>query len=88
MVPLTGIAVHKLASALFLILCLIHTVMHRKKLQTKRYLLIGMILIAFISGIFGMIFDGIPIVLILHKTLSIAILPFLAVHIFIFRKKN
>ena len=55
LVPLTGIHMHKLASVLFLLLSIVHTVVYRKKLGLKRWLLLGLILISFASGLFGMI---------------------------------
>ena len=87
LVPLTGIHMHKLASVLFLLLSIVHTVAYRKKLGAKRWLLLGLILISFASGLFGMILDHIPIVLILHRVISIALVFFLAIHIFVFHKK-
>ena len=86
-VPLTGIVVHKLASVLFLLLCIIHTVVYRRKLNGKRVWLLAVILLSFLSGIFGMILDHIPLVLALHKVLSIVIVFFLAIHIFVFHRK-
>lgn len=86
-VPVTGIAVHKLASTLFLLLSLIHTIVYRKKLQVKRIGLLILIVACFLSGLFGMIFDEIPLILALHKVLSIAGIFFLAIHIFLFHKK-
>ena len=87
MVPLTGIHIHKTASVLFLLLSIVHTVTYRKKLGVKRWLLLGLILISFGTGLFGMILDHIPIVLILHRVVSIALVFFLAIHIFVFHKK-
>lgn len=87
MVPLTGIAIHKLASAFFLVLCIIHTVRYRKKLQWKRVVLLGIILLAFLSGLFGMIWDEIPVVLAFHKVISIGSVFILAIHIFVFHKR-
>ena len=87
MVPLTGIHIHKMASVLFLLLNIVHTVTYRKKLGVKRWLLLGLILISFGTGLFGMILDHIPIVLILHRVVSIALVFFLAIHIFVFHKK-
>ena len=86
MVPLTGIHIHKMASMLFLLLSIVHTVTYRKKLGVKRWLLLGLILISFGTGLFGMILDHIPIVLILHRIVSIALVFFLAIHIFVFHK--
>ncbi len=86
MAPITGVIIHKLASTLFLLLSLIHTIEYRQKLNSKKYLMLAIIFIAFISGIFGMIFDEIPIVLALHKVISIVSVAFLAIHIFV--RKN
>ena len=87
LVPLTGIHIHKLASVLFLLLSIVHTVISRKKLGLKRWLLLGLILISFATGLFGMILDQLHMVLILHRTISIALVFFLAIHIFVFHKK-
>ena len=87
LVPLTGIHIHKMASVIFLLLSLVHTVIYRKKLGLKRWLLLGSILISFASGLFGMILDQIPMVLILHRVISIMLVFFLAIHIFVFHKK-
>lgn len=87
MVPFTGIIVHKMASLLFLILCVIHTIVERKRLNGKRYALLAVIVIAFVSGILGMIFDDIPFIMAFHKMISIASVFFLAIHIFIYQKK-
>ena len=87
MAPLTGIHVHKLASVLFLLLSIVHTIVYRKKLGVKRWLLLGLIVISFATGLFGMILDQFPIILILHRCISIAVVFFLAIHIFLFHKK-
>ena len=87
MVPLTGVHIHKLASVLFLLLSIIHTIVYRKKLGAKRWLLLGLIVISFATGLFGMILDQLPIILILHRCISIALVFFLAIHIFVFHKK-
>ena len=87
LVPLTGIHIHKLASVIFLLLSIIHTIAYRKKLGAKRWLLLGLILISFASGLFGMILDQFPIVLVLHRVISIAVVFFLAIHIFVYHKR-
>ena len=87
MVPLTGVHIHKLASVLFLLLSIVHTIVYRKKLGTKRWLLLGLIVFSFATGLFGMILDQLPIILILHRCISIALVFFLASHIFVFHKK-
>jgi hypothetical protein len=87
MVPLTGVHVHKMASVIFLLLSLVHTIAYRKKLGAKRWILLGLILISFATGLFGMILDQFPIVRILHRVISIMLVFFLAIHIFVFHKK-
>ena len=87
MVPLTGVHVHKMASVLFLMLSIVHTIVYRKKLGAKRWLLLGLIVISFATGLFGMILDQFPIILILHRCISIAVVFFLAIHIFVFHRK-
>ena len=87
MVPLTGIHIHKLASTVFLLLSLVHTILYRKKLGAKRWGLLAIILISFATGLFGMILDHFPVILVLHRALSIALVFFLAIHIFLFHKK-
>lgn len=87
LVPLTGIHVHKLASTLFLLLTVVHTILYRKKLGAKRYGLLALVLVSFLTGLFGMIFDQYPLILILHRVLSIALVFFLAIHIFVFHKR-
>ena len=87
MVPLTGIHIHKLVSVVFLLLSIVHTIVYRKKLGAKRWLLLALIVISLATGLFGMILDQFPIILILHRCLSIALVFFLAIHIFVFHKK-
>jgi hypothetical protein len=87
MVPLTGVHIHKMASVIFLLLSIVHTIAYRKKLGVKRWVLLGLILVSFTTGLFGMILDQFPIVLILHRVISITLVFFLAIHIFLFHKK-
>jgi hypothetical protein len=87
MVPLTGVHIHKMASVIFLLLSIVHTIAYRKKLGAKRWVLLGLILVSFTTGLFGMILDQFPIVLILHRVISITLVFFLAIHIFLFHKK-
>lgn len=87
MVPFTGIVIHKLAATLFLICCVIHTIVRRKKLGRKKYILLFIVFIAFLSGIFGMILEEIPIMIAMHKVISVVCIFCLAVHIFIYHKK-
>lgn len=87
LVPLTGIHIHKLASVIFLLLSIIHTIDYRKKLGVKRYLLLALVIVSFVTGLFGMILDQYPAILILHRVISIAVVFFLAIHIFVFHRK-
>ena len=87
MVPLTGIHIHKMASVIFLLLSFVHTLIYRKKLGVRRWALLATVVISFVTGLFGMILDHIPTVLILHRALSIALVFFLAIHIFVFHKR-
>lgn len=87
MVPLTGVHIHKLASVLFLLLSVIHTVVYRRKLGAKKYLLLALVIAAFATGLFGMILDQFPIILILHRCVSIAVVFFTAIHLFVYHKK-
>ena len=87
MVPLTGVHVHKMASVLFLLLSIVHTIVYRRKLGAKRWLLLGLIVVSFTTGLFGMILDQFPIILILHRCISIAVVFSLAIHIFVYHKK-
>lgn len=87
MVPLTGVHIHKLASVIFLLLSIIHTITYRKKLGMKRWLLLGLILVSFVSGLLGMILNHIPMILILHRCISIAVVFFLAIHIFAYHRR-
>lgn len=87
MVPLTGIMVHKLASVLFLLLCAVHTVVYRKRLKAKWIVLLALVLVAFVSGLLGMILKEAPVVLAFHEAVSIGSVFFLAIHIFSFHRK-
>lgn len=84
LVPFTGVIVHKLASTVFLLLCLVHVILYRKKIGPKRWAMLGGILLAFGTGILSLIFAQIPLVLALHKAVSITCVFFLAIHIFVF----
>lgn len=87
LVPLTGVHIHKLASVIFLLLSVVHTIVYRKRLGAKRYLLLALVVVSFVTGLFGMILDQYPIVLILHRVISIGLVFFLAIHIFVFHKR-
>lgn len=87
MEPVTGLPVHKLAAAVFLLLSMIHTILYRKKIRGKQWLLPALVLLSFFSGLFGMIFDQFSILLAVHRMSSIVLIFFLAVHISVFYKK-
>ena len=87
MVPITGIIVHKLASILFLLLALIHVFLYRKRLDYKYYLIITLTILSFVLGILGLVLVKYPIVLILHRTVSIVLIILLTIHIYKFHKR-
>ena len=87
LVCVTGVQIHKFAGTLFLLLCIFHTFQHRNKLNTKRYLLLMLILLCFMSGLFGMVFDAHPFLLILHKVLSLILIGFISIHVYVYHKK-
>lgn len=85
--PFTGVVVHKLASTVFLLLCLGHTVASRKKMSPRRWALLGAVVLAFGSGVLSLVFAAIPWVLALHKAISVTCVFFLAIHIFAYRRR-
>lgn len=87
LVPITGVHFHKLASTLFLLLCAVHTLVYRKQLLKKRYLLLALVLACYLTGVLGMVFDEIALLMAMHKLLSILSVFFLAIHIFVFHKR-
>lgn len=87
LVPLTGVHMHKLASVFFLLLCVVHTIVYRRKLGLKRWLLLAAIVVSFAAGLVGMVLDQFAILLIFHRCISIALVFSLAIHIFVFHKK-
>ena len=87
MVPLTGVHIHKMASVIFLLLSVIHTIVYRKQLGVKRWFMLALIVISFATGLLGMILDQFPLILRSHRAISIGVVFFLAIHIFVFRKK-
>lgn len=86
MVPITGIIVHKLASTLFLVLALIHVFLYRKRLDYKYILVIVLTIVSFVLGILGLVMIEYPIVLTLHRTISIVLVCLLAIHIYRFHR--
>lgn len=87
MVPITGIIVHKLASTLFLVLALIHVFLYRKRLDYKYILIIGLTIVSFVLGILGLVLVEYPIILTLHRTVSIVLIFLLAIHIYKFHRR-
>lgn len=87
MVPITGIIVHKLTATLFLILALIHVFIYRKRLDYKYILIIGLTIVSFVLGILGLVLVEYPIVLVLHRTISIVLVFILAIHIYRFHRR-
>lgn len=87
MVPITGIIVHKLASTLFLVLALIHVFLYKKRLDYKYILIIVLTIVSFVLGILGLVMIEYPIVLTLHRTISIVLVCLLAIHIYRFHRR-
>lgn len=86
MPPVTGIHVHKLAASIFLLLGIVHMIIYRKKMGRKRRLLLILVFVSFFSGLFGMIFNQFSLLLNIHRISSIAMIFFLAIHVYVFRK--
>lgn len=88
-VPLTGVIVHKLASTVFLLLSLVHMVTARRKSKLGLVLL-ALVIASFASGILGMILEEYPVVLGLHKLLSMGSVFVLGLHsaVFFCRKRE
>lgn len=78
-VPFTGVIVHKLASTVFLLLSLAHIFTARRKSKLG-LMLLALVIAAFASGILGMILDAYPVVLGLHKLLSLGSVFVLGLH--------
>lgn len=87
LVSFTGVHVHKLVGTFFLLLCIVHSFQHRNKLNAKRYLLLMLILICFMCGLFGMLFDAYSFLLTLHKILSLIILSLISIHVYVYHKQ-
>lgn len=84
LVPITGIIVHKFSSFVFMILCIVHTLIYYKKINYKKILLLLISVIVFISGILAMF---IPIFVNMHKVLSILYVLFMGGHLFIYHRR-
>lgn len=87
LVPLTGIRVHKLASVVFLLLTVVHIIVYRNRLNGKHWGLLLAVAASFLTGLFGLIFEGYPIILALHRAGSIVLVFFLAIHMFLFHRR-
>ena len=79
--------VHKLASTLFFVLALILVFLYRKRLGLKYILIIVLIILSFVLGILGLIMVEHPIILLLHRTVSIVLIILLAIHIYKFHRR-
>ena len=87
LVPITGIQIHKLASTLFLVFALIHMSVYRKRVDYQYILVIVLTVVSFVLGILGLVLVEHPIVLALHRTISIVLVFLLAIHIFKFHRR-
>ena len=82
LVPITGIQIHTLASTLFLVFALIHMFVYRKRVDYQYILVIVLTIVSFVLGILGLVLVEYPIVLVLHRTVSIVLIFLLAIHIY------
>lgn len=87
MVPITGVKVHKLCSTLFLVLTMIHFFTYRNRLNYMYYLIITLTIVSFVLGVLGLIMIEYPIILVLHRTISIVLVCLLAIHIYKFHRR-
>ena len=87
LVPITGIQIHKLASTLFLVLALIHVFLYIKRLDLKYIHIIVLTIVSFVLGILGLVLVEYPIMLTLHRTVSIVLIILLAIHIYKFHRR-
>ena len=88
LVPLTGILIHKLSSTLFVILCFMHLLVYRQKMNLRRWLLLGLVLVSYITGCFALIGESNQAVLILHRLMSAGVIFCMGIHIFLYHKKG
>ena len=86
LVPLTGVLVHKTAAALFLLLCLVHTAVHRRRLAGRRAALLAAVALAFASGLSALLWET-PLLLMAHRALSAVCILGLAVHVVTFQRR-
>lgn len=87
MEPVTGIYIHKLAAAIFLLLCIFHIITYRKKTGGKSGLLLMLTLFSFLSGLFSLILEQYFMLLTVHRCISIVLVFFLGIHVSLFYKK-
>ena len=86
-VPFTGVIVHKLASTVFLLLSLVHIFTAKGK-SGLGLMLLALVIAAFASGVLGMILYDYPVVLGLHKLLSIGSVFVLGLHSALFFRRK
>ena len=61
--------------------------LYRKRLILKYILIIVLIILSFVLGILGLIMVEHPIILLLHRTVSIVLIILLAIHIYKFHRR-
>ena len=61
--------------------------LYRKRLNLKYILIIVLIILSFVLGILGLIMVEHPIILLLHRTVSIVLIILLAIHIYKFHRR-
>ena len=68
-------------------LALIHVFLYRKRLDLKFVLIIVLTILSFVLGILGLVLVEYPIMLTLHRTVSIVLIILLAIHIYKFHRR-
>lgn len=53
-------------------------------MAARRVAVLGLVFTSFLTGLFGLIFEEISIILALHKMISIVVVFFLAIYVFVF----
>lgn len=85
--PITGIFIHKLAATVFLLLVFVHMAACRKRPGGKKYLLLFLVAASFATGIWGMIAEQYPFILLMHRAISAVTVVVLVLHIYRYRKR-
>ena len=60
---------------------------YRNRLNYMYYLIITLTIVSFVLGIVGLVMVEYPIILVLHRTISIVLVCLLAIHIYKFHRR-